>query len=65
MILAKVLERKVLRARIVGLVKRELRSNLQVSRYSVLEKPHIVKMCFVEIFEMDIISINKRMTRGS
>ena len=43
----------------VCLVKTELKSNDLRIQVLILEKPHIVYMCIVEIHEMNITSINK------
>ena len=48
----------------VYLVKMELRSNDLRIQVIVVEKPYIVYMCIVEILEMNITSINKRMTES-
>ena len=48
----------------VYLVKTELRSNDLRIQVIVVEKPYIVYMCIVEILEMNITSINKRMTES-
>ena len=43
----------------VCLVKTELKSNDLRIQVFVLEKPYIVYMCIIEIYEMNIASINK------
>ena len=43
----------------VCLVKTELKSNDLRIQVFVLEKPYIVYMCIIEIYEMKITSINK------
>ena len=48
----------------VYLVKTELRSNDLRIQVIVVEKPYIVYICIVEILEMNITSINKRMTES-
>ena len=43
----------------VCLVKTDLKSNDLRIQVFVLEKPYIVYMCIIEIYEMNIASINK------